>query len=536
MKRIIFSLVIFAIFLPMAFVSVSAADGSIELTASETNVTSGEIFEVTFTVRNAEAGSIELPVHFNPKVIQVADAEGKTVPGGLKTAGEIRNGTAGVITGQALSGELDEHYDPLYWNGAVFSNPNYPYLDNEKGLYKLRFENTENRTIKSETLITIRFVAVSAGSADIRAVREGDAGYSELFSGGFMYRVFPENAQDAPEEIPFSVNGVNVTVTGGTVTPPTGSGGGSGGGGAPAVIVTEPSGTDADVFVYNVPEKVFESAFARAESETDNVLTIKVDAEGSYTGYIVNIPAGSVVKAYEAYVFTTEIETPLGTVAFDNGEAARSITPASKLIICTVTRNAKTVTVDGVPIGEAAAAPKGFADVPPGHWAYEYVNALADAGIINGVDGTHFDPDANVTREQFAKMLTVALNLYDERADSSFPDVPKTAWYYGYVSSAVKAGIISGYQDGMFGTGRNITRQEAAVMVRRAGLDVSASGDRFTDDELIAEWAKDAVYAMQYAKIISGFEDGSFKPQSNATRAQSAKIIWQYLSSRTVAR
>ncbi|MDR3148470.1 MAG: S-layer homology domain-containing protein [Oscillospiraceae bacterium] len=534
MKRIIFLLVIFAIFLPMAFMSVSAADGSIELTASETNVTSGEIFEVTFTVKNAEAGSIELPVHFNPKVIQVADAEGKIVPGGLKTAGEIRNGAAGVITGQALNGELDEHYDPLYWNGAVFSNPNYPYLDNEKGLYKLRFENTENRTIRSETLITIRFVAVSAGSADIRAVREGDAGYSELFRGGFMYRVFPENAQDAPEEIPFSFNGVNVTVTGGTVTPPAGSGGG--GGGAPAVTVTEPSGTDADVFVYDVPEKVFESAFARAESETDNVLKIKVDAKGSYTGYIVNIPAGSVVKAYAAYVFTTEIETPLGTVAFDNGEAARSITPASKLVICTVTRNAKTVTVDGVPIGEAAVAvPKGFADVPPGHWAYECVNALADAGIVNGVDGTRFDPDANVTREQFAKMLTAALNLYDERADSSFPDVPKTAWYYGYVSSAVKAGIISGYQDGTFGTGRNITRQEAAVMVSRAGLDISAeaSGDSFTDDELIAEWAKDAVYAMQSEKIISGFEDGSFKPQSNATRAQSAKIIYSiFLSAR----
>jgi hypothetical protein len=156
-------------------------------------------------------------------------------------------------------------------------------------------------------------------------------------------------------------------------------------------------------------------------------------------------------------------------------------------------------------------------------------------GVVNGVTaadgGSVFEPEANVTREQFAKMLVAALGIYDESAVCDFADVSTDDWYYTSVASAINAGIITGYGDGTFGAGRNITREEMAAMVSRANLEFIpvVRSVKFTDDEGISSWSKDAVSLMQQANIINGFEDNSFKPQENATRAQSAKIIFSVL-------
>ncbi len=186
------------------------------------------------------------------------------------------------------------------------------------------------------------------------------------------------------------------------------------------------------------------------------------------------------------------------------------------------TDNEKTVVVEN----------KVFADMAQAEWANEYVEYLVERKIVNG-DGTgNFRPNARVTREEFVKMIVLAFDLYDEDATADFADADKNAWYYPYIASAVKSGIIRGVDEKNFGIGRNITRQDIAVIANRIygmnGKTVEAAEDaeRFADYDEIADYAKESVAAMRDAGIINGFEDNTFMPADFATRAQSAKIIY----------
>ncbi|MBQ3226920.1 MAG: S-layer homology domain-containing protein, partial [Clostridia bacterium] len=171
-----------------------------------------------------------------------------------------------------------------------------------------------------------------------------------------------------------------------------------------------------------------------------------------------------------------------------------------------------------------------FKDISQVSWAHEALYYLEDKGVIAGVEEDKFDPMASVTREQFIKMLLCAFNLNDSSAAVDFNDVDGNAWYYPYVASAVKAGIVTGRDDNSFGVGERITRQDMAVLVNRCiqktGYRPAGSDLTFDDVNSIADYAKEAVGFMKYAKVINGMGDGNFAPAQTATRAQSAVIIY----------
>lgn len=167
-----------------------------------------------------------------------------------------------------------------------------------------------------------------------------------------------------------------------------------------------------------------------------------------------------------------------------------------------------------------------FSDLPDTHWAYDSVNILVENFIINGyLDGT-FKPEANITRGEFAKIIVSATDTLDSDAASSFTDVSTEDWYYYYVSSAYKQGYITGYPDGSFRPDDYITRADICTIVSRSlGSPTTVSGEMFKDDALIPSYAKIPVYALVRQGIINGMGDGTFAPTQNATRAQTAKII-----------
>ena len=167
-------------------------------------------------------------------------------------------------------------------------------------------------------------------------------------------------------------------------------------------------------------------------------------------------------------------------------------------------------------------------DISSEHWAYESVKTLSNAGVINGFEDGTFRPEEAVTREQFIKMLVGAFNMTADGAECSYSDVPKDAWYYSFVAIATEKGITKGYGD-IFGTGASITREDAAVMIYRIIEAAQAEADNFSDDSEIADYAKDAVYALAGNGVINGMGDGSFAPKANLTRAQAAKIIYTAL-------
>ncbi len=169
-----------------------------------------------------------------------------------------------------------------------------------------------------------------------------------------------------------------------------------------------------------------------------------------------------------------------------------------------------------------------FSDIADVAWATEAIEALSAKGIINGVGDGKFDPQATVTREQFVKMLCVALNLTEE-AEISFTDIASDDWSLPYIKKAVKAGLISGMDDNTFGYGVGISRQDIAVILHRTVKETTGDA-QFADKAEIADYAVEAVGALSGLKILNGFEDGSFKPNASCTRAQAAVIIYNYLN------
>ena len=173
-----------------------------------------------------------------------------------------------------------------------------------------------------------------------------------------------------------------------------------------------------------------------------------------------------------------------------------------------------------------------FQDLDSVEWARTAINGLAMRGMISGRDQYTFDPNANITRAEYCQILMGAINALGANGESTFADVPSTAWYYNAVSVASQLGIVSGYGDGNFGPNDLITRQDMALMTYKTAQIMNKSLEpvnaeiTFEDSHEISDYAFEAVMTLQKAGIINGMTDTTFEPLSNATRAQSAKVIF----------
>lgn len=170
-------------------------------------------------------------------------------------------------------------------------------------------------------------------------------------------------------------------------------------------------------------------------------------------------------------------------------------------------------------------------DVP---WAKEGIEELVNTGVLKGVGENKFGPHLLVTREQFVAMLVRAFQLEEPHAKSTFADVDESSWYYTSVAAAQGLGIVQGNDNGCFGVGEPITRQDMAVLVYRLINDENIKFDSqetngFTDMDAVSGYAVEAVGAMHNAGIIRGFGDGRFAPLQNATRAEAAQMIHRLL-------
>ena len=173
-----------------------------------------------------------------------------------------------------------------------------------------------------------------------------------------------------------------------------------------------------------------------------------------------------------------------------------------------------------------------------GYWAATYVDYLYNANITTGyADGT-FRPDQNITRAQFAAMLYRYLGLEESKYASVTLPFADLASIPDYALTAVKAlyteGIINGTtgSDGKlyFNPGANLTRAQAATMIGRTQEKGYATVElTFSDAASIPSYATYYVQTMAAQGIISGYADGTFKPQANITRGQMAKILYNLM-------
>lgn len=165
-------------------------------------------------------------------------------------------------------------------------------------------------------------------------------------------------------------------------------------------------------------------------------------------------------------------------------------------------------------------------------WAEPYAEKLYAAGVVNGVQEGIFEPARPVTREELVKMAVLAAGLAPEPEGSlPFSDIAADDWMYPYIAAAVRAGMVTGITETVFGAGQAVTRQDLAVICARAlrlrgpELEPNSPDQAFADETQIADYALDSVKLLQAMGIAGGDENGNFRPNDAASRAECAKII-----------
>lgn len=175
-----------------------------------------------------------------------------------------------------------------------------------------------------------------------------------------------------------------------------------------------------------------------------------------------------------------------------------------------------------------------FNDISGFEWAEESIMSLYKQNILSGTGDRKFSPNSYITREQMAKLISLAFG-YTKIGENStdFSDVPVGAWYCEYVETVNENGIMLGKNEKLFGVGEAVTRQDATVILERAlGMEKTDTSGNFTDFEEVPEYAKSAVVNLSKLGIITGFSDGSFRGHEPLTRAQAAVIIDRALKAR----
>lgn len=172
----------------------------------------------------------------------------------------------------------------------------------------------------------------------------------------------------------------------------------------------------------------------------------------------------------------------------------------------------------------AAFADETTASDLDGHWAEEVMQEWIGYGIIAGYEDGTVRPDRSITRAEMTALLDRVMD-YQTTAANHFTDLDDN-WYTDVVLKANAAGMISGYPDGTVKPDATISRQEAVAMFARVlSLDTTNAPEAdFTDMDAVGDWAKDAVNAMAAKGYVNG-DNGQFRPQSGITRAEVITIF-----------
>lgn len=181
-----------------------------------------------------------------------------------------------------------------------------------------------------------------------------------------------------------------------------------------------------------------------------------------------------------------------------------------------------------------------FTDVPKDAWYHDYVYDLVYRGVVNGMTATTYEPEGKLTRAQFVKLLACSLadaeTLKTYEGKHPFKD-SEGHWAEAYIAWAKDKGIVEGVSATEFDPEAPITREQMATIFGRYALkqgielpkSENAAGS-FPDADKISEYAREFVELMRIAGILNGYEDGTFRPQGNATRAEAAKLFSLFLS------
>ncbi len=190
-------------------------------------------------------------------------------------------------------------------------------------------------------------------------------------------------------------------------------------------------------------------------------------------------------------------------------------------------------------VGQSSATATAFDDIADGFWAAESITACREAGIITGYTDGSYHPDLPVQRDQMAVYIARALAGGDDLvpngpAQASFSDVPVDHWAYKHVEYLVDLGIAGGLPDGGYHPNEAVNRAQMAAFIARAvALEAGNPGlaayqpptEPNFEDVPTDFWAYRYIEYLAEAEIVTGYDDGSYRPDEIVNRAQAAVYL-----------
>lgn len=175
-----------------------------------------------------------------------------------------------------------------------------------------------------------------------------------------------------------------------------------------------------------------------------------------------------------------------------------------------------------------------FVDVSKNSWYYDAVKYVYENGIMAGTGDTTFAPEMLLTRAQAVQMLYNLEGKPQVTGESGFSDLAQGAYYLDAVTWASQNKVVAGMGDGTFQPDTQVSREQFAQMLYNfaqfKGYDLTSTGDltQFPDAGKISSWAQTAMGWANGNGLINGHDTGAIDPQGTATRAQAASILMNF--------
>lgn len=183
-----------------------------------------------------------------------------------------------------------------------------------------------------------------------------------------------------------------------------------------------------------------------------------------------------------------------------------------------------------------SSAGSSFTDVGGNYaWAQEAIHELVTRNVLAGMDGKTFAPASPVTKEQFAKMLVLALEIeLIEGADSNYSDIADDRWSKDYINTAKNFLFDDSYGSNSFNPAENYSREKCAYAIAQA-LGIAADkhllnknvlSENFTDETSITASIRTPIAIVAERGIVKG-DSGKLRPKGEVTRAEAAVLLYR---------
>ncbi len=193
------------------------------------------------------------------------------------------------------------------------------------------------------------------------------------------------------------------------------------------------------------------------------------------------------------------------------------------------------VTAPSVALSQPASSTPAFQDVPDQYWGKDYITVLKERGVLDDFGNGKFDPNAPITRGEYAKMLDRAFDRPVSQQVLEFKDVPDSYPRRVALDKAVKMGFMTGYPQAKFAPDEKISRFQMQISLAK-GMNLAVPGDaeatlaKYADADALPKYARPKMGAAIGAGfVIKDGQDTKLQPLKSATRGEATALIYEAL-------